>query len=115
MAEKPCQRQIFRIQYSDVDRARLQTPLGEFEVLNCSEAGLCYQITGEKRPEVSRTFQGRILFNSGDTADVAGFVLRASDDQVALRFSKRISPTLIMNEQRWLRQHEERPASIAGQ
>ena len=102
-------RQVFRLKYPDSNPARLETPLGEFEVFDCSEGGLCYRHTGDKRPEISRSFQGRLMFNSGDASDVYGFVVWIQEDRVAVRFSKSISPALIMNEQRWLRDHAEQP------
>jgi hypothetical protein len=115
MVDGSSQRQVFRIQYPETERARLQTPFGEFEIQNCSEAGLCYRLTGGDRPEVSRTIAGRILFNCGEAADVSGFVLRTQADRVALRFSKTVSPRCIMNEQRWLRDHARQQARAAEQ
>lgn len=105
MIEQSSDRQVFRLQYPAGQAARLQTPLGEFDVLDCSEGGLCCRVTGDWRPEVSRTLQGQITFNCGDTVEVAGFVRWVRGDRVALRFSRSISARPIMNEQRWLRDH----------
>jgi len=114
MVERACQRQVFRIEYPDSVRPRLQTTFGEFDVLNCSEAGLCFSLNGGERPTVSRSVQGCLQFNHGETVELAGFLLRVTDDHVALRFSRSISPTFIMKEQRWLRDHARQTQCPAG-
>ena len=99
-----CHRQVFRITYPEGARPQFDTYSGTYEIVDCSEAGLRYLLNGAKPPSLSTVIHGRIRFATESTGDLSGFVLRASKDHVAIRFAKRLSPAIILNEQRWLRQ-----------
>jgi hypothetical protein len=104
MEDNACQRKVFRIRYPDGARAQLTAYGRDFEIVDCSEAGLRFWLNGAPAP-ASQSIQGQIRFAAGAITEVSGFVLRAKDDCVALKFAKSLSSALIMQEQRWLRDY----------
>lgn len=114
MSQKTCQRKVFRIKYPETDRPRLSTGGNTFEVIDCSESGLRYQLGNAPEPAVSKTIQGRVSFGCGQCADVSGYVLRVQDGLVAVRFAKSISAGIMLHEQRWLRERAAQQALAAA-
>lgn len=114
MSQKTCQRKVFRIKYPEADRPRLNTAGGSFEIIDCSESGLRYQLGGAAAPAVSKTVQGKLTFGCGECTEVAGYVLRVQDDLVAVRFAKSIPAVMMLREQRWLRDRAAQHALAAA-
>jgi len=114
MSDRTWQRELFRVRYPDDAPARITVFAQEFEIVDCSEAGLRYKLNGAAAP-TSQSVDGKIRFAAGGTADVTGFVVRKEDEYVALKFAKAISAVHIMNEQRWLRDHAAKQRAAAAQ
>ncbi|MBL8851422.1 MAG: PilZ domain-containing protein [Planctomycetaceae bacterium] len=113
MSDKTCQRKVFRIRYPEEARARLTAFGREFEIVDCSEAGLRFRLNGGAAP-ASQSINGSIRFGAGTSVEISGFVLRSKEDHVAVKFAKSLSPAVIMGEQRWLRDHNARQLAQAG-
>jgi hypothetical protein len=107
MSYKTCQRKVFRIKYPEADRPSLTTGGERYEVVDCSETGLKYQLGGAPEPAVSRTIQGTLTFGYGESTELSGFVLRVQEGLVAIRLAKSLPAVMMLHEQRWLR---DRPA-----
>ena len=114
MSQTEQKRQVYRITYPETDRPRLVTDLGSFELIDCSEAGLRFPLAGATPPAVTSAVNGRVTFGMGETAEVAGFVLRVDDDLVAVRFSRSIPTWMMLREQRWLKEQAAERARAAA-
>ena len=114
MSQKTCQRKVFRIKYPETDRPRLSTGGVTFEVIDCSESGLRYQLGEAAAPAVSKTVQGQVSFGCGETTEISGYVLRVQDGLVAVRFAKSIPAVVMLREQRWLRDRAAQQALAAA-
>ncbi len=97
-------RDYYRIDYPDSHRPRLWVPFGCLEVLDCSETGLRYRLSGEPAPEVGAEVEGRLRLGSGRDLRVHGRVTRVREDAVALDLSEPGIPfRVILQEQIHLR------------
>jgi hypothetical protein len=114
MSQTEQKRQVYRIKYPDSDRPRLVTSLGSFEVVDCSEAGMRFQLAGAAAPLVTSAVTGRVTFGMGETAEVAGFVLRVDGNMVAVRFTRSLPTWIMLREQRWLRERAAQQALAAA-
>jgi hypothetical protein len=75
-----------------------------FEVVECSERGLRYEVGERRPPAVGSRIGGRLVFRSGETLDVTGDVVRLQDGLIAVALhSPGIPFALVMREQRYLR------------
>lgn len=113
MNDKICQRAVFRIRYPDEARPQLTAFARDFEIVDFSEAGMRVCLNGAP-PPASQSIKGQIRFATGGTAEISGFVVRSNDGCVAVKFAKSLSPALIMNEQRWLRDYAAKQRATAA-
>lgn len=114
MSQTEQRRQVYRIQYPESDRPQLVTDLGSFDLVDCSEAGMQFQLGGAAAPAITSTVTGRVTFGMGETAEVAGVVLRVDNDMVAVRFARSIPTWIMLREQRWLRERAAQQARAAA-
>lgn len=107
MIQKGPERAHYRIPYPLRERPRF-TMAGqeqEYEVLNCSEMGVCYVVRGECPVVPGDVVHGRLRFSRGHEVEIEGVVVRVQDDNVALHLSGMPIPfVVILDEQRYLRQ-----------
>lgn|GEM_PF-1320474 len=97
-------RDYYRIDYPDSHRPRLWASFGCLEVLDCSETGLRYRLSGEPAPEVGAEVEGRLRLGSGRDLRVHGRVTRVREGSVALDLSEPGIPfRVILQEQIHLR------------
>ncbi len=105
MIQQDRERAHYRIQYPVRDRPHFLVDGREYEVLNCSEMGVCYLAPGEAPVEPGDIVHGHLRFSSGDQVEIEGVVVRVQDDTIALHLSGMPIPFIvILNEQRYLRQ-----------
>lgn len=114
MSQRSCQRQYYRIKYPESDRPRLRTATGEYEIFDCSEAGVCYRVSSGPLPELGSSVSGRIRFAVGETADITGTVLRLDGELVAIKLTTQIPFWLVLEEQRRLRDRFVGQAKATG-
>lgn len=94
-------RSHFRIRFPEPDRAHLETPLGEFDVLDLSESGASVSL----RTESSRwnsTIPVRVVLRDNTTFATTASVVRQEPDKLVLEFGKYIPQSMIIAEQRRL-------------
>ena len=96
-------RQLYRIVYPLSERPTFEVGRFVFEVVDCSERGLRYEVKDRRVPAVGTELAGRLSFRRGDDIDVAGEVIRAREGIVVLALDPPIPFADIMAEQRYLR------------
>jgi hypothetical protein len=105
MFDQRREREYYRIQYPVRERPRFLVDGRDYEVLNCSEMGVCYVVPGEAPVVPGDVVHGKIRFSRGDEVEIEGVVVRVQDGTVALHLSGMPIPfVVIFNEQRYLRQ-----------
>ncbi len=96
-------RQLYRVVYPLSERPTFEVGRFVFEVVDCSERGLRYEVKDRRMPVVGSQIAGRIAFRRGDEIAVTGEVIRARDGTVVLELDPPIPFADIMAEQRYLR------------
>ncbi|MFO7262315.1 MAG: PilZ domain-containing protein [bacterium] len=105
MFDQRREREYYRIQYPVRERPRFLVDGKEYEVLNCSEMGVCYVVPGEVPIVPGDVVHGKIRFSRGDEVEIEGVVVRVQDGTVALHLAAMPIPfVVILNEQQYLRQ-----------
>lgn len=94
-------RSHFRIRFPGPDRARLETPLGEFEVLDLSESGASVAPVVESS-RWSSAVPVRVVFRDDASFDTTASMVRQEPDKLVLEFGKYIPQPMIIAEQRRL-------------
>ncbi|MEP6571820.1 MAG: PilZ domain-containing protein [Gemmatimonadota bacterium] len=98
-------REHYRIQYPT--RARPVFEVGErrYPVADLSEGGMRIRQEAYPEPLLGETLQGTLKFAQGDTVEVRGRVLRIDEGNIALRLDAGVPFKIILDEQRFLRDH----------
>ena len=96
-------RQLYRVVYPLSERPTFEVGRFVYEVVDCSERGLRYEVRDRRMPTVGSALAGRISFRRGDEIEVTGAVIRARDGMVVLELDPAIPFADIMAEQRYLR------------
>lgn len=96
-------RQLYRVVYPLSERPTFEVGRFVFEVVDCSERGLRYEVKDRRMPAVGSELAGRISFRRGDEIEVTGEVIRAREGMVVLELDPPIPFAEIMAEQRYLR------------
>jgi hypothetical protein len=104
-------RETFRIEYPEDLRPKLQAEVGRpgasksatFVVIDVSEEGARI-LKGEKL-QMGEMLWGKLLFPSGNEANVAGRVVWTQGREAGVQFSKIVPPAMIVDEQLKLRPH----------
>jgi hypothetical protein len=75
-----------------------------YDVIDCSEEGLRYEVRDRRVPKVGASVGGLVQFRHGESVEIVGEVLRARAGLVALSLAKPGIPfAFILAEQRYLR------------
>lgn len=99
----PHDRAFYRVVYPILARPRLVIGTDMHEILDCSERGLRFRVTGEP-PVAGSTFDGMVRFQTGSEVAVAGEVIRIQESEVAVRLGDPGIPlSVVLDEQRFLR------------
>jgi hypothetical protein len=97
-------RNHYRVTYPFAERPALETGRASFEVVECSESGLRFELGERRAPSVGSQVAGKVVFRSGGTVDVVGEVVRLQAGLVALVLGAPGIPyAVVMREQRYLR------------
>jgi hypothetical protein len=98
-------REHYRIQYPTRARPTLEAGGRRYPVADLSEGGMRIRLDGGPEPKVGDTLQGTLKFAQGDTIEVRGRVLRVDDGNIAVRLDAGVPFKVILDEQRYLRDH----------
>lgn len=96
-------RAVYRIQYPLAERPTLEIGRHLYEVADCSEQGIRYEIKSGRAPAVGTELGGVLQFRRGAEIEVAGEVIRASSGIVVLALDPPLPFAEVLAEQRYLR------------
>ncbi len=97
-------RALYRIVYPVVERPAFELGRNVYEVLDCSERGLRYEVKDRRVPPLGTPIAGTLQFRRGGSVDVTGSVVRTWAGTVAVALDPPGVPFLdILAEQRFLR------------
>ena len=97
-------RDHYRVVYPFAERPTFEMGWSAFEVVECSERGIRYDVGDRRAPAVGSQVAGRLVFRSGGILDLVGDVVRLQDGLVALLLQPPGIPfAVVMHEQRYLR------------
>lgn len=100
---KRVQRAHYRIVYPTAARPRLLVDDLAYDVYDCSEWGLRFEMLPDVRFEVGQQVTGVVHFRTGAERVVEGTVIRIQGDSAALHLTAGIPFRIILDEQRDLR------------
>lgn len=104
-------REHYRIPYAEQDRPRLVVGTAICEVIDCSETGVRFRPSAALDLAAGAGLGGRLRLRCGSDVALRGTVVRAGEDEVALRLEERGIPfRLILREQIELRVQARREA-----
>ncbi len=97
-------RALYRIAYPLAERPTFLVGRHVYEIIDCSEAGLRYEVRDRRLPSLDTELGGTIHFRRGEELEVAGKVIRAQDEIVVLALDPPGIPfSEMLSEQRYLR------------
>jgi hypothetical protein len=96
-------RALYRINYPLAERPTFEVGRFLYEVIDCSEKGLRYEVRSQRIPTVGTEQAGTLQFRRGDDVPVQGQVIRARDGIVVLALEPALPFAEILAEQRYLR------------
>ena len=97
-------RDHYRVMYPFAERPALEIGRTSYEVVECSERGLRYDVGERRTPSTGSQVTGRLIFRNGESIDVAGEVARLQQGLVAIVLHRPGIPfAVVMREQRYLR------------
>jgi len=97
-------RNHYRVTYPFAERPSLSIGWTSFQIVECSESGLRYELAERRSPAMGAQVAGRVEFRSGETIDIVGEVVRLQDGFVALELRTPGIPFgIVIREQRYLR------------
>lgn len=101
----PSRRALYRITYPMTERPTFRLGRHAYEVVDCSERGLRYQVQHRRLPSLGMPLGGTIEFKrEGAFVEIAGEVIRTRGDIVVLSLDAPGIPfSHILAEQRYLR------------
>lgn len=97
-------RALYRIVYPLVERPSFEVGRFIYEVIDCSELGLRYEVKDRRTPTVGTQIGGTVQFRRGESIEITGSVLRSQDGMIVLALDPPgITFSGILGEQRYLR------------
>ncbi len=97
-------RALYRIVYPLNERPVFEIGRLTFEVIDCSERGLRYEVKDRRVPPLGTPLGGQLVFRRGGSVEVTGEVIRTRAGTVALALDAPGIPfSDILGEQRYLR------------
>lgn len=97
-------RALYRIVYPLAERPAFLVGRHVYEIIDCSEAGLRYEVRDRRLPALDTEIGGTIEFRRGDELVVTGKVIRAQGEIVVLALDPPGIPFgEVLSEQRYLR------------
>lgn len=101
----PHPREHYRIEYPTAARPTLIAGNLEHEVLDVSEQGLRFRTVSGESWELGDTVAGSVRFQQRAEVRVSGVVVRIIEKEIAVHLTTGIPLKLIIDEQRYLREH----------
>jgi hypothetical protein len=99
----PSRRALYRIIYPLTERPSLELGHSLYDVVDCSERGLRYELNYQRIPTVGSLAGGMLHFRRGESVHVQGKIIRALRGVVVLALDPPLSFGDVMAEQRYLR------------
>lgn len=100
----PSRRALYRIAYPLTERPTLVVGRFFYEVVDCSERGLRYEVKDRRLPALGTPLGGTVNFRGGGSVEVTGEVIRTRAGFVVLALDAPGIPfSEIIREQRYLR------------
>jgi hypothetical protein len=97
-------RALYRIVYPVDERPIFEIGSFVYEVIDCSERGVRYEIKDRRVPELGTPLGGTLLFRRGAEVEITGEVIRTREGTVVLILDAPGIPfSDILAEQRYLR------------
>lgn len=101
---EPSRRALYRIVYPLIERPIFEVGRFLYEVIDCSELGLRYEVVDRRVPTIGTEIGGTVQFRRGESVEVTGEVLRYQEGKVVLALNPPgITFSEILGEQRYLR------------
>jgi hypothetical protein len=97
-------REFYRVEYPMKVRPLIKIGEDELPVIDISEKGGKFQSNPDVKIDPGARVEGTITFHHGESVTVQGEVLRAFNDQVIICFTNGIPFSVILNEQRYLKE-----------
>ena len=101
----PHAREHFRIVYPTSARPLFISGIVERDVVDVSEQGMRFRLTGGETSEPGDPVNGIVRFRRGEEAKVVGTVLRVVGQDVAVHLTTGVPLRIIIDEQRYLREY----------
>jgi hypothetical protein len=96
-------RALYRIVYPVAERPTFEMGRFLFQVIDCSERGMRYEIGNRQPPTVGAEMGGKLAFRRGEEVEIQGEVIRASEGIVVLALEPPLPFAEVLAEQRYLR------------
>lgn len=97
-------RTLYRVVYPLDERPVLAVGRSTYEVIDCSELGLRFEVNGRPASSLGTSLGGVVQFRSGSTVEITGEVIRMRAGTIALALDAPGVPfSHILAEQRYLR------------
>jgi hypothetical protein len=103
--EWPHPREHYRIEYPTAARPTLIAGSVAHEVVDVSEQGLRFRMAQGESWDLGDTVAGSVRFQQRGEVRVSGVVVRIIEKEIAVRLSTGIPLKMIIDEQRYLREH----------
>lgn len=105
MTEFEHEREYYRIMYPTGARPRLLGGGFDRDVIDMCEQGLRYRAADTERRAVGDEVEGIVRVRRGEEIRVLGTVVRIEGREIALRLSIGVPLRVVLDEQRYLREH----------
>ena len=97
-------RALYRVVYPMNERPIFEVGRFGYEVIDCSELGIRYEVKNRRVPAVGTPIGGVVIFRRGANVEISGEVIRTRAGTVALALDSPGVPfSDILAEQRYLR------------
>lgn len=99
------ERAHYRIQYPTAARPHILIDDRSFDVIDLSEQGIRFRMDEGDRFAMGREVSGTIRFGRNEPVEVMGSVVRIAAREVAVKLDVGVPLRIIIEEQRFLREH----------
>src|SRR5262245_60689077 len=97
-------RALYRVVYPMSERPVFEVGRFRYEVIDCSELGIRYEVKDRRVPALGTPIGGVVVFRRGGSVEITGEVIRTRAGTVALALDSPGVPfSEILAEQRYLR------------
>lgn len=99
------EREHYRIQYPTAARPHILIEARSFDVIDLSERGVRFRMEEGVTFAIGREVSGTIRFRRNEPVEVMGSVVRVAALEVAVKLDVGVPLRIIIEEQRFLREH----------